>query len=465
MNGKTCSAPLLLVVTCVAASTTVGQTSDSISLRHAMPSFGTVRTVEEAESAYVATLRAVTGMPFPSTLFENMTDRAPDSLSHYGGSVLLVNFWSRSCPPCIAEMPALSALQDDYARGGFRVIFLAPNDRETLQRFFAIRPVSGITGRYTAGDLSPAVRTLSGFMPTSVLVDRDGVVHDAWSGAMEYATLERRINQLVPISAKRTAPWFSYSVNGAMVLAAVAGLVLRRRGGSHRRIDPSLMRGIVKRTLQVGVVFAMQAAILFAGAGRIGWMWAWIYLAISTVSVLVNSVLLLRSSPETVAERGESKFVRRWDKIIALLYSLFLFLLVPLTAALDQRMSWTGAIAGTWQIAGGVVLAFSYGISSWAMIVNAFFSTSVRIQSERGQTVCREGPYRLVRHPGYVGFILQALATAILLGSCWALIPGGAAAAVLIVRTSLEDRTLQSDLPGYQEYASQVRYRLFPGLW
>lgn len=99
------------------------------------------------------------------------------------------------------------------------------------------------------------------------------------------------------------------------------------------------------------------------------------------------------------------------------------------------------------------------------MITNAYFSTAARIQSDRGQTVCRDGPYRLVRHPGYAGTVLQSLGVGVLLGSVWALLPGIVAAGLMLPRTSLEDRMLQAELPGYAEYVREVRYRLVPGIW
>lgn len=89
----------------------------------------------------------------------------------------------------------------------------------------------------------------------------------------------------------------------------------------------------------------------------------------------------------------------------------------------------------------------------------------MRIQSDRGQTVCRSRPYRFVRHPGYVGFILQSLGTPLLLRSLWALLPGITAAALMIIRTSWEDRMLQAELPGHPDYVQEVRYRLVPGIW
>jgi len=227
----------------------------------------------------------------------------------------------------------------------------------------------------------------------------------------------------------------------------------------------SLKEGITKRFAQVFIFLLLQVVVLFWGSGRLTWIWAWTYLGISLLSMIVNGAILLRSSPETIAERGQAKFTQKWDKIIALLYSLFLFLLVPLVAALDNRFAWTGGLDNTWHIVGAFGLAAGFALGGWAMIVNAYFSTAVRVQSDRGHTVCRKGPYRFVRHPGYVGFILQAIATPILLGSVWGLFPGLAASVTLIIRTSLEDLTLQRELAGYQEYALEVRYRLLPGIW
>jgi protein-S-isoprenylcysteine O-methyltransferase Ste14 len=99
------------------------------------------------------------------------------------------------------------------------------------------------------------------------------------------------------------------------------------------------------------------------------------------------------------------------------------------------------------------------------MMSNAFFSTVVRIQTDRGQTVSRAGPYRYVRHPGYLGAVVQSLAIPFLLGSWWSLIPGIAAAALMVIRTRFEDQALQAELNGYSDFAKQVRYRLVPGIW
>jgi protein-S-isoprenylcysteine O-methyltransferase Ste14 len=228
---------------------------------------------------------------------------------------------------------------------------------------------------------------------------------------------------------------------------------------------PSVAAGIAARVGTVAFFIVLQAGILFLAAGRLNWTWAWVYLGICLVSVAINGTIMLRTSPETIAERGRPQETRDWDKVIGGLWALVLYLVLPLVAGLDVRFGWTRELGAAWNLAGAAVLAVGLGLGGWAMIANAYFSTAVRIQSDRGQTVCRTGPYRFVRHPGYVGFTLQSLGTPLLLGSLWALIPGITAAALMVIRTSFEDRMLQTELPGYRDYARQVRFRLVPGVW
>jgi len=109
--------------------------------------------------------------------------------------------------------------------------------------------------------------------------------------------------------------------------------------------------------------------------------------------------------------------------------------------------------------------ALGYALVTWAMTANAFFSLVNRIQAERGHSVATQGPYRLVRHPGYAGAIVFELASPLALGSLWALIPGVVSALLMIARTGLEDRSLHTELPGYADYARQTPYRLLPGVW
>jgi protein-S-isoprenylcysteine O-methyltransferase Ste14 len=228
---------------------------------------------------------------------------------------------------------------------------------------------------------------------------------------------------------------------------------------------PNITAGILKRVASVAIFLVFIALVLFLASGRPAWTWAWVYLGISVVTLLINAMIMLPTHAETVAERGELKITQKWDKIVSGLYALAMYFALPLVAGLDVRFGWTGDLGLAWHIAGAVVLALGVELSAWAMIANAYFSTAVRIQSERGHAVCDGGPYRFVRHPGYVGFILHALSLPFLLGSLWALVPGIIASASLIVRTSLEDRTLQADLAGYPDYVQKVRFRLLPGVW
>lgn len=226
-----------------------------------------------------------------------------------------------------------------------------------------------------------------------------------------------------------------------------------------------LAAGIRKRVLQVFIQTAAQALVLFLAAGTVRWWQAWLFLGIGLVSIAVNAVLLFRLSPETIAARAETAGMKAWDRVIYGLGILAYFAGVLLVAGLDRRFGWTGALPlGVW-LAGAVAFVLGLALFGWAMVSNAYFSRIVRVQEERGHAVCTSGPYRFVRHPGYVGTILQNLGLPLLLGSLWALLPGGLLVLLMVVRTALEDRMLHEELPGYREYAQKVRYRLLPGLW
>jgi protein-S-isoprenylcysteine O-methyltransferase Ste14 len=221
---------------------------------------------------------------------------------------------------------------------------------------------------------------------------------------------------------------------------------------------------IALRGATVVVALVVQAAILFASAGQLDWLWAWVYLGISLAGALLNGILLLRISPEMVAERGRPRGMRRWDMAVSGVW-LAMYLVLPLVAGLDARSGWSPALGVIWHVAGAIAYAVGFELTVWAMLANAYFSVVVRVQGERGHAVCRTGPYQFVRHPGYVGYMVQFMSTAVLLGSLWALLAALVAAVAMLVRTALEDRVLQAELPGYVEYAREVHYRLIPGIW
>ncbi len=229
--------------------------------------------------------------------------------------------------------------------------------------------------------------------------------------------------------------------------------------------DRGLLPGILARLAQVAGAFLFQAVLLFAVAWRLDWAWAWLFLAIYVLSVAVNAIVMLRGHQEIIAERGTAELTRAWDKLFGGLWGLMQYLFTPVLAALDFRLAWSSGMSVTWHLIGALLLAGGLALFSWAMFTNAFFSTVARIQAERGHTVCSSGPYRIVRHPGYAGAILQTIGIPILLGSWWALIPGVLGAAAMVARTLYEDRMLKNELVGYSDYAKRVRYRLIPGIW
>jgi protein-S-isoprenylcysteine O-methyltransferase Ste14 len=237
---------------------------------------------------------------------------------------------------------------------------------------------------------------------------------------------------------------------------------------AHRQQNNDLKAGVIRRMIQILITILIQAVVLFLSAGTLRWWEAWAYVGIYLAGVAVNAVFMLRLNPETIVERGgaaASTNWKEWDKIIGIVFAVFYFIGILAVAGLDERFAWTGPIPLAVQIVAFVLYVLGGAMFSWAMISNAYFSTAVRIQDDRGHAVCNTGPYRFVRHPGYVGAILQSLVAPLMFGSLWALLAGALAALSLIIRTALEDRMLQEELDGYSEYAERTRYRLLPGVW
>jgi protein-S-isoprenylcysteine O-methyltransferase Ste14 len=203
-------------------------------------------------------------------------------------------------------------------------------------------------------------------------------------------------------------------------------------------------------------------------SGRWDWWQAWGYAVASILAFILSRLLVARKHPDLIAERArfmDAKDTKSWDKILAPLLGMGSVLIV-VVAGLDKYYEWSlpssNLILNLVALAG---IILGYGFSSWALIENRFFAGTVRIQTERGHHVVSTGPYRIVRHPGYAGGLFGYLFIPLLLNSLWAWIPTILLAIVLIVRTALEDKTLQAELPGYKDFAGKTKYRLFPGIW
>ena len=212
--------------------------------------------------------------------------------------------------------------------------------------------------------------------------------------------------------------------------------------------------------------FLLTALALFLPAGTIAWPAGWIFLILLYGFCLVGIGLLLKYNPGLLQERLNlsQPHQKAWDKVFLLLFYLFFFAWLVLMPFDAVRFHWS-QVPLFLQVVGAMALVGSFLLISLTFRENSFLSPTVRIQQERGQTVISTGPYRYVRHPMYAGGLLLFLGIPLLLGSWYGLllvlvfIPAGA------VRAVLEEFALREELPGYDAYMAQVKYRLIPYIW
>jgi protein-S-isoprenylcysteine O-methyltransferase Ste14 len=228
-------------------------------------------------------------------------------------------------------------------------------------------------------------------------------------------------------------------------------------------MEAEVKREIVKGAIRVGLFYSLLGLLMFTVSGRLDWWQAWTWLGIVVVEYII---MLLILDPELIAERsGPKPGAKRWDILLAMFMSGLGTAIIMLVASLDKRFYWTQPMPVYIEIAGIVLVIAGCLVVTWSMYFNRFFGPLVRIQKDRGHTVCSSGPYRIIRHPGYLGAILTFIGTPFMLGTLWAFVPAGLIVVDVIIRTALEDRTLQAELDGYKKYAADVKYRLLPGIW
>jgi protein-S-isoprenylcysteine O-methyltransferase Ste14 len=220
--------------------------------------------------------------------------------------------------------------------------------------------------------------------------------------------------------------------------------------------------------IRFALVILLQPLILFGAAGTIDWPLGWIYLGLFIFLSLGSRVLVQRKNPDLIAERAGSldrADVSPVDKALVGLIAIFGPLAALLVAGLDHRLGWTPALPPYLPWLALILAITGILLGTWAMLENRFFSAVLRIQTDRRQTVVSSGPYHFVRHPAYIGGAIAFLCIPFILTSLWTLIPAGCVILGYLVRTTIEDRTLQADLDGYADYARAVRYRWLPGIW
>jgi protein-S-isoprenylcysteine O-methyltransferase Ste14 len=227
-------------------------------------------------------------------------------------------------------------------------------------------------------------------------------------------------------------------------------------------LNRSGIRGIAGQS----ILIIIGVTILFASAGTLAWMNAWIYVGLVIIYQVVSTVVLARVNPELLNERGTviKAGTKTFDKVWVAIVPIFSFGNLVIMGFDAVRYQWS-AMPFCLTYVGIFMFVFIAPIATWAMAVNKFFEWTVRIQDDRQQYVCTSGPYGTIRHPGYTGLIVSLLAYPFILGSWWGFLPNGILTVIIIIRTALEDRTLQKELPGYKEYAQKVKYRLVPFIW
>jgi len=228
-----------------------------------------------------------------------------------------------------------------------------------------------------------------------------------------------------------------------------------------RTLTPNQWVGLVVNYLFIPLV-------LLICAGDFAWWQAWVYSLLVFVAGIGGRIWAERRHPGLLAERQNLEKVpdvKPWDRVLAPLMAVSVAFPLVIVAGLDHRFGWSPVFPIWLNILGFILIAIGYAFAVWALVENRFFSSMVRIQTDRGHVVCDSGPYRIVRHPGYAGNILPLPGIALALSSVWTLIPAAVALIITVIRTALEDRTLQEELPGYRDYVRRVRYRLIPGIY
>jgi len=231
-----------------------------------------------------------------------------------------------------------------------------------------------------------------------------------------------------------------------------------QRAGLNR----SGIRGIAAQS----ILIIIGLVILFASAGTLAWINAWIYAGLVSIYQVISTVVLARVNPQLLNERGTviKAGTKTFDKVWVAIVPIFTFGNLVVMGFDAVRYQWS--VMPFWLTYIGIFMfVAATPIATWAMAVNKFFEWTVRIQDDRQQYVCTSGPYGTIRHPGYIGLIVSLLAYPFILGSWWGFLPNGILSLIIVIRTALEDRTLQKELPGYREYAQKVKYRLIPLIW
>jgi protein-S-isoprenylcysteine O-methyltransferase Ste14 len=208
--------------------------------------------------------------------------------------------------------------------------------------------------------------------------------------------------------------------------------------------------------------------VLLICGGAVDWWQAWLYSLLIFTAGIGGRLWAEQRHPGLLAERQNIEnfeHAKAWDKVLAPLMAICIAFPMVIVAGLDHRYNWSPDFPLWIIVTGFISIPLGYSFAVWALAENRFFYSVVLVNTDQGHMVCDSGPYRFVRHPGYAGNIPALFGIALALGSVWTLIPAVVAVIITVIRTALEDRTLQEELPGYRDYSQRVPYRLIPGIY
>lgn len=230
-------------------------------------------------------------------------------------------------------------------------------------------------------------------------------------------------------------------------------------------MNPETKRGLTQYFIKSIASILLLAVLIFLSAGDWTWPGGWMYLALTLTNFILAGFVLIPQRPELLARRGQvGKGTPGWDRLLAPLMAygpLYIGLISGLVYRFtggDEVSSWLRFFSGLVAISGSLLI-------SVAMLHNPFFEATVRIQSDQGHQVASSGPYKWVRHPGYLGTLLYGVPAPFIFGVYWGFAGAAVFVVALVIRTTLEDRYLRENLDGYAAYAQETPHRLIPYIW
>ena len=219
---------------------------------------------------------------------------------------------------------------------------------------------------------------------------------------------------------------------------------------------------LVLKSISILLIFL---GITFIIAGRIDYWEGWVFNGLNFFFIFITYIVLMDRKDMIKERLKPGKGMKKWDRIYYAISTPMFFIMFIVSILDAGRFYWIPSIPFIVILLGIILYIIGQIIVIWAKKANRFFSSVVRIQTDRKQTVCSSGPYKFVRHPGYLGGLIFTIGTPLLLGSFWGLIPAITILIPVLIRTYLEDKTLQKELIGYIDYTMQVKYRIIPFIW